>query len=194
MKIIGFSGPPRSGKDTIAKELALAIHASEYQFGHADPTPKVKIDSLSMPMRKMAFALLDIPYSEAMYESMKDTQFAIFDYKTLREFMIDLSERFMKPRYGHGVWGLALLWKPSNQNVDFLIVPDVGFKVEVDLFWAFANEYLPINVYRNGFDWDNDSRSHHPADTKGLLAVTNNDPKQCAQFILRHMQTLGWVA
>jgi hypothetical protein len=152
MYIVGFNGPPRSGKDTLAQMLQ----------DHLNPRALIpsKLDSLSMPLRKIAYAMVD--YSGELdgpdYETFKTTRFGLLK-RTGRELLIDVSERFLKPAYGSGVMADLMLERNANFT-GIVMIRDSGFQCEVDpIIGAVgaANFYL-VRVHRKGCDFSNDSR------------------------------------
>src|SRR3546814_3887125 len=68
MYIVGFNGPPRSGKDTLAE--MLANHMDKHQV-----TLPVKFESLSLPLRHIAHAVVGRTYEESGYEAFKEEWF-----------------------------------------------------------------------------------------------------------------------
>lgn len=143
MKAILFNGPPRTGKDTTALAVAEALGAP--------------IRSLSMPIRTSVFSLAGLQYSDALYEEIKDTPLDIFKGDSIREVMIALSERFIKPRYGSAFWAHSLL---QGLNAPTIIVPDLGFPEELEAFQATCEDVLVVHTSREGFGWANDSRRY----------------------------------
>lgn len=150
-KIIAFNGPPRSGKDTLANLLKTHLESNYYQH-------KVERVALSLPMRISACACLGQEYTEDWYESNKDVVHPLIG-TTFRQFMIDLSERHIKPMYGHAFWTRSAIVsiKPKTHIV---IISDLGFQSEID----YLNQlYGPDNVLvvqtdRVGSTWKGDSR------------------------------------
>lgn len=152
MYIVGFNGPPRVGKDTIASRLVKELDT----WGDGLPT---KLSPLSMPMRLRAFAALGIRYSAETYEFIKDVKQDVLGGKTLREFMILDSENFMKPTFGNEIWS-RLHAAPIPRIPGVTIVPDFGFPHEPtylqDMFGV--SNVLTVQVHRGDDDWKNDSR------------------------------------
>lgn len=154
--LIGFSGPPRAGKDTIAQELQVVL---------AEQHPGLVVQSmaLSTPMREVVYALLGQEYSVEHYERHKDDPQEVFGGKSIRWAMIDLSEKHVKPEYGKDFWGrsaLARIWDEPKPQV--VIVTDMGFQAEVDLMvdtFGSARVCFP-QITRPGCDFSNDSRSY----------------------------------
>ena len=153
MYLVGFSGPPRSGKDSIAARLAVIIENATEQW------PQVL--SLSMPMRKAVYAMAGMEYSLNHYEEWKDKPLAQFNGKSIRHEMIELSERHVKPRLGAGFWGEAV----TNQiwiGTKVVIVTDMGFNAELKVFdeACGVGNCVWVQVERPGTDWLLDSRSY----------------------------------
>ena len=189
MYIVGFNGPPRSGKDTLAGMVADAL--SEWNRDNW-------IRSLSLPMRQMAFGALGLEYTNDYYEAIKDVPQAALGC-TVRQFMIDLSEKFMKPTYGQTIWSQLLTseFHSAWDSNSVLLIPDIGFEVECKYLSEIAspeNFYL-VRTAREGCSFDNDSRSYINWDPMG--AFVNNgsleDWRQTADAVVwRLVNQLGW--
>ena len=152
--LIGMSGPPRSGKDSIGYALAkLLVEKQEYT---------VVVRACSMPMRKSIYAMLGMEYTLEHYEANKDVPLPELGGKSIRQAMIALSEEHVKPTYGHGFWGEAVLNSLPMQHGRIVIVTDMGFPAEVEVFErAFGAEHcLWPQIVRPGCDFSNDSRGY----------------------------------
>ena len=159
MYIIGFNGPPRSGKDTIGGYLAEHIE----EVTGIQP----QIHSLSMPMRRVIYSLLGRQYDWQHYEAFKDTPQPLFNGQSIRQVMIKLSEHFVKPNYGKDYWARSLvgdIWPAylAPQKTQIVIVPDIGFIDEVKYFeQEFGDEnVLTVHTDRVGTNFNRDSRSY----------------------------------
>lgn len=186
MYVIGISGPPRSGKDTLAKHLQTML---EDRF--VIPT---LVHSLSKPMRRMAFHVIGRIYSVPEYERLKDQPLDELEGGTIRELMIGLSEQFMKPRYGKAVWAKLLLNRLPAKFPGIIIVPDFGFPSESEHFMRVFGEdnVLAIQLTRAGFDWGNDSRSYVSATYNLGLENSGDFESMCKRIIDRAVNHLGW--
>lgn len=197
--IIGLNGPPRSGKDTVGNMLRFLLD-QECDI----PT---HLDHLARPMRQMAMSLVGLnPNDFQLYTTEKDKPQALLrkslggDSDSIRKLMIATSENFIKPKYGQDFWGRKLM--DDHKWIDLgypgiLIVPDIGFPAEVDLFDSFREKVPPVHtlivqLQRPGYGWEGDSR----VECKGVntkLVVNNAEPIHAAGIILDHMrQHLGW--
>jgi hypothetical protein len=154
MYIVGFNGPPESGKDSLAEGLAGVIENL-----HNIP---VKFESLSMPLRKIAYAAVDFKgdLDGPDYARFKTTEFSELGV-TGRQLMIDVSEKFLKPTYGISVMAKLLI----ERNAEFhglLLIRDCGFQCEVDplIQWAGSENFFIARCHRPTKNFANDSREY----------------------------------
>lgn len=154
MYIVGFNGPPRSGKDTLARMLA-----EHMDFRVTLPVREV---SLSMPLRRIAYAM--VGFTGALdgpdYEAFKVLKYPQFGYATGRQLMIDVSESFLKQKYGKEIMAEMLLVDNADMENGILLIRDSGFQCEVDpLIRAVGADNLTIvRVFRSGTSFADDSR------------------------------------
>ena len=154
-KFLLFNGPPKSGKDTLVKELTQYLKFQHLKF--------------SMPIKRMAAALLDIRESDL--ENYKDVQSHVLQPRettlkevrdTPRNLLIALSEDFLKPKYGDDFFG-RIFWQHAKNSAHNLIVSsDCGFEPEVErvISNAGAHNCCLIRLHRDGTSFDGDSRSY----------------------------------
>lgn len=195
MYCIGFNGPPRSGKDTIARILHEEMEGAWGTFCQGISLKR----SLSMPMRLVGFAMLGIPYSDEVYEHIKDEPHDVFNGETLRRFMIRYSEEFVKPAYGKAVWGRALI-SGIKQTLGLevpglLLIPDIGFQEETDeLIGAFGpDNFLLAQLTREGTDWSLDSRGYVAAPNTFRWTNRNGEAEVLAADVITYAERmLGW--
>lgn len=155
--LIGMSGPPRSGKDSVGIALANLLHQK-----HA---VEVHHRALSLPMRKTIYTLLGWEYTLKHYESTKDVPLPALGGKSIRQAMIALSEEHVKPTYGQGFWGHAMLNTlpiPTNKCPRIIVVTDMGFDAEVEVFVRMfgADNCVWPQIVRPGCTFEGDSRSY----------------------------------
>src|SRR3546814_8338891 len=152
MYIVGFNGPPRSGKDTLAE--MLANHMDKHQV-----TLPVKFESLSLPLRHIAHAVVGRTYEESGYEAFKEEWFDLLQSDG-RHLMIDSSESFLKQCYGQDVMARLLI----QRNLDFegiLLIRDCGFQIEVDTL----EEWVGVeNLYMRSED--------HTSELQSLMRIS----------------------
>lgn len=196
--IIGFNGPPKSGKDTIAAAMR----------DHLDSRCNIPvvIDHLARPMRQMAMSLTgNDPTDFKLYNSIKDSPQSLLrraakdgGLDTIRQLMIATSEDFIKPRYGQDFWARKMLqahvWLESGMP-GILFVPDIGFPAEVGVFDDLFPKIktLIVQIDRPGITWAGDSRV--PCEGLRNTAHLFNDktPEWAAEWVWHHMvDFLGW--
>ena len=194
MYVVGFNGPPESGKDTVAAMLAA----------HMEPqgvTIPVKEESLSMPLRKIAYAMVDWTgdLEGLNYETFKRTTFPTLN-ATGRELMIAASENFLKVGWGKEV--MAKLLIERNRSFEgLLLIRDAGFQCEVDPLireYGIDNAYI-VNVMRPGKTFEGDSRewvSHH--NSKCQIAIDNGLDlhhlrTEAGRVYGRLVNQMGWI-
>lgn len=186
--IIGFNGPPRSGKDTLATLLAGQVNRF---FGV--PTHRC---ILAAAMRARVEALGGNGTRE-WYEQNKDGALDLLNGDTPRKCMIRDSEEFLKPNYGRDFW--AKIYHHRNQyhwgNNDVHVCSDIGFEEEVKYFCENSSGYLNILLAREGTDFTIDSRNYVDATQFGgqTLELANDSfPMAAVEKIIQHITTLGW--
>jgi hypothetical protein len=183
MYIVGFNGPPESGKDTLAEMLAEHMD----KMGVTLP---VKMESLSLPLRKIAYSMVGWrgELDGQNYETFKRERFynlprrydsakpeaKLESYSTGRQLMIDVSERFLKQVYGIDVMARLLLQRNAGFG-GILLIRDCGFQCEVDPLESAVgvkNLYM-TQVFRADKDFSNDSREW--VHTRGKMHQVFND-------------------
>lgn len=190
MYIVGFNGPPRAGKDLFATLLRV----------HIENTCSIPtlVRSLSMPMRMRAFGALGWPYSPELYEEAKDLPLESLNGDSIRKFMIEDSEQFMKARYGNDVWCRLLASSIPKSFDGIVFVPDIGFPHEPQAMVNLvgAENFALVRLHRPGHDFSNDSRNY--VDSPIVWDINNEgtaaDLQTEAQRIYgRLVNNLGWT-
>lgn len=192
MYIVGFNGPPNSGKDTAAEMLA----------NHLDSKSDlpVRLVSLSQPLRELAYTMVGFvgSYEDEDYAKFKNTYFPSFG-KTGRGLMIDISESFLKTTYGETVM-VKLLIERNKIFHGVLLIRDCGFQLEVNplIEWAGRENFYMVRVHRPDTSFDNDSRewTKHPQSSRNFdmpNAGTFDDLNtEVVRAYGRMVNQLGW--
>lgn len=185
--LIGMSGPPRSGKNTIAEHLAAVI---EDRHGIQS-----QLLTLSTPMREVVYAMLGIEYSEAHYERCKDFPQEDFGGRSIRQAMIAFTEEHVKPSYGAGFWAKSLLGRMWDPRPRVLIITDMGFDEEVEVFslhFGVKNTFYP-QIVRPGQSFVGDSRNYVGAAGRWTTIVNDEDiPTAARRAYGRLVNQFGW--
>lgn len=165
--LVGLNGPPGAGKNALADELA---HLFRRVHG-VDPY----VMAIAAPLRQIAGLLTGVDMTDdTKYALAKAMVFEHLNGETGRQVMINVTEQYLKPRYGNRVWVEAFIRKtremqwcrPENERV--IIVTDVGFEYER---CAIENEFARsafVELARPGCSYVGDSR--------GTIAIGDNDP------------------
>lgn len=142
-----LSGPPRSGKDTLAREILMVcemehLSAAQLSIGHRlkDATHAFFATMWGQPA----------PAWNA-FESRKDHLSDFFAGMTPREAYIRMHEDFIKPQLGDTFLAQQVAAQIAKLPHVIAVVPDIG-NAE-DLF-----EFEPgvvVQVEREGTEWDN---------------------------------------
>lgn len=158
MKVVLINGAPRSGKDTAAKALRdLPDFRQPRSFVW---------EKFSMPLKTafagMMYECIDNEGNVDYYEDHKDEVVEVLGC-SYRQWQIDFSERFMKPRYGNNIFGRLLLDRliHNASEGDLVVVSDCGFQIEADTILAHFNpeDVFLLSIYRKGKTYIGDSRS-----------------------------------
>ncbi len=149
MKIILLNGAPRSGKDTLANYLVSQGLAKEH-LKYANGVREV--------------ANVIYPTIDWYNDEIKDEPQAELSFKTPRQVLIGVGMG-MRENVCKNVWVDAIINKidVSNYNYDeTIVISDCGFQNEVDLMVNRygANNVILLQIYRDGYDFKNDSRGY----------------------------------
>ncbi len=148
-KVIFFNGPPHCGKDTISDLLAAHSSRPVMQMKFADP------------LKDQCAVLLGVTREEL--ELIKDIPHPVFNGGTPRQYLINLSEKLIKPVYGDQFFGNVSANKIDRSKHNGRIAfSDSGFLSEaipvVNL--VGIDNCAKIEIHRKGKDFKNDSRSY----------------------------------
>lgn len=171
VKIILLNGPPRSGKDT-ATDFAmnhLGNKGQRYRF--------------AAPLKNTIHAMFGFAgVQEEHFTHVKDQpnpeMFAAFDPPTWRQAYIWLSEKVVKPKFGHDFWSRVAVTSIKQMKKPVVVISDCGFVEEAQvLVQAFGKGNVAIvHLYREGcsFEGLKDSRSYIDGVDCAKFEVVNN--------------------
>lgn len=148
-KVLFFNGPPGCGKDTISNLLAERSSQPVMQMKFADP------------LKDQCAVLLGVTREEL--ELIKDLPHPALGGGTPRQYLIGLSEKYIKPVYGDQFFGNVAANKIRRSlHKGRIAFSDSGFLSEaipVVNQCGLAN-CAKIEIHRKGKDFSNDSRSY----------------------------------
>lgn len=161
-KVILLNAPPNAGKDTLAIELARLLNIKHLEF-------KGKLFELALCISGLSQDEWCELYTRELKEVKSDKLFGL----SPREFLIDISERMVKPLCGKQYFGTILGLKARGGAV----VSDSGFNEEAEALCAVvgAENVYCVRFTREGCTFNGDSRGY--VDTpmiQNYLDMTND--------------------
>lgn len=153
-KVIILNGPPGSGKDTVANEIFDLLIADE-------------ILSFKEPIFNIAKTTLgEDSFCEFMElynnRETKESPAEILNGMSPRQFMIHISEAFIKPSLGKKYFGDILAYEVSRSPPkSTIVVTDGGFPEE--LVTLAKMDYVELHIvrlHRQGCSFKDDSRNY----------------------------------
>lgn len=176
-RIILLNGPPGVGKDTLG-----TILSEECGLG--------TLCSFKTPLFKIALDVSGVSRIEwdTRYENrkLKETPWDKLNGMTQREFLIKISEEWVKPTFGEDYFGQAASLQAANVDGD-CIFTDSGFPLEVEPFKVAGYEVVLFRLYRKGYNFHGDSRDYlfGVADEEWDIVLTDDQPNKAAAEIVR---------
>ena len=176
--VLLLNGPPKCGKDTIAKESGM-------------PRASFKTELFRILLNAYpAFRPCDLTDEDA-YRRLKETPIPMFSGRTLREELIRISEDVIKPAFGKHYFGHALARDLGSTDQSY-IVSDGGFKEEVEALieCGYGHKVLIARVIRPGCTFDGDARGWITEDMFDFKIpmkdfVNNGTPEEITDEILK---------
>lgn len=147
MIYIILNGPSETGKSTvIARGLLERFRLL--------PSLRVHQDSFASPMKNFIASTLGVKYADLK----KNTMMGIIGGYTPREFLIDLSENYIKGRYGDDAFARWLEHRSLRiePSPDIVLCDDGGFQWEYDVLKSHARV---VHCLRDGKTFMGDSRN-----------------------------------
>lgn len=150
-----INGPKRSGKSSCAAAVQNSrINASISVIGFSY---HLKRFVHGIYLGRTGFGL-DPDHFDAVKEQPQE----LLGGMSWRKAYIHYSERVMKPLHGPRWFGEQVVRAATEEASDIVIVPDSGFRDEVDVLIdsAGANNVLLIRLHREGYGFAGDSRGY----------------------------------
>ena len=185
--IVAFNGPPRVGKDHMARHVANCLR--DVRDCH------MRVDRMSMPLKRAIGGIYSFfvdTDGNSYADKTKDMK-GVFSAYSLREDYIALSH-YMKERYGPDIFGRLFLRRieqakaiigPYDRRPIIFLVPDAGFAEE----WVPVAAEYPVQLIRlsrAGCDFSFDSRSVISIDNAiETIDINNDGTLKTSQEVLR---------
>ncbi len=180
-KVLLLNGPPRSGKDTLARAIVEALD-NTVRIGFADHLKRLA--------HFMAYGPAGLEMDPNALDDVKEIQAAAFAGMTPRQFYIHVSERVLKPLYGPGYFGDRFVDAARASGAELVVVPDSGFRGEAErVVGSFgAENVLLARLRRDGCTYAGDSRSYIDLSDMGVKCVevenVTGDPNLARAILL----------
>lgn len=163
MKIIFLNGPPGTGKTTATLALTKAFE-------------DVRLYAMKQPMvsaLKSIYGLTDEQWNDADAPLVKDAPSKHFMGISPRRAQINLAELYFKPTHGPDVFGRLAVREIRNSTMKFCVVDGVGFRPECEpvVKHFHGSQCCLIQLYRDGCDYLNDSRSYIDMSDLGVTTI-----------------------
>lgn len=152
MAIVILNAPPHSGKDTIANLLVEKYSFTKLEF-------KQRIYEIAKAILGDSFGKLQRDLSN------RDAKEAPQDYLgslSPRQFLIKISEDWIKPVFGDDYFGVAAAEAAAKARKGHVVFSDGGFPDEILPLRELGVPVLVIRLRREGYDFSSDSRKYLP--------------------------------
>lgn len=162
--VIVLNGPPGCGKDTIKAELLHRINNRIY-LGCSEGKFAIGRE-FKTHLHELAILIAKLDRSEwfTRYEdrALKETPWDKLGGLSQRQFLIKISEEWVKPVFGKSYFGQCLAAEVMKSLPDSInIVSDGGF---IDEIYPLVNsedvKVIIVKIHREGASYANDSRRY----------------------------------
>tara|TARA_B100000700_G_C15008619_1_gene839845 strand:+ start:1288 stop:1920 length:633 start_codon:yes stop_codon:yes gene_type:complete len=196
VKIVIENAPPKAGKDTVADKISY-----DYRYCGMNRFGKYNVTTASFKeeLIKIALCVSGIPLEEwnLRYTKDKDTPWDKLGGLSQRQYLIKISEEWVKPVHGEKFFGDKVVQHIESNNhavPSLYLIPDGGFEEEVlPLIDRFGAESILILQWeKEGCSFENDSRDwilNYPEITR---YIGENKQGELDDFADRFVDTVAW--
>jgi hypothetical protein len=154
VRIAFLNGPPRAGKDTLARRATSHDEPGVYDLSH---------QKIAFPLKAFAQRAHNLPFlDEAWLDHHKDAPMAELEGRSPRQILISLAQNYFKPTFGKDYFGRKAveMLKATANSVVGVCYSDSGFDEELRpvIAWAGIENTLIVRLHRPGYDFAGDSR------------------------------------
>lgn len=171
--VLIFNAPPGSGKDTLADIFVKQLGA--IKLGFKDAVYEEVANYYNVPVK----SVIEV----ATARSLKELPNPYFNGLSPRNAMIHVSESVIKPVHGKDYFGIRAAKAVSGKALS--VFADGGFVEEVKAV-SDLHDVVVIRLHREGFNFDNDSRSYLPdSDNVYDVNLIPGEPTRAVVDIMR---------
>ncbi|UQT03825.1 deoxynucleotide monophosphate kinase [Serratia phage vB_SmaP-Kaonashi] len=152
-KVIILNGPPGVGKDTLANMLVDMYRT----WGEKAVRLEFK-DSL-IRIAKAITGVTDSEWDRLYRRDQKERKQTVYGNLSARELLIKISEEWVKPQFGYDHFGQLALADINRHGEATAFFSDGGFLDEL-IPAAQHHEVIVARLFREGYDYGNDSRTY----------------------------------
>jgi hypothetical protein len=176
-KIIILNSPPMSGKDTIAN-LMMRNSLVDMQASFKKPL----FDVARGVLGEGNFRVFMEKYND---RKTKEKPFPVLNGKSPRQFLIAISEDFIKPVMGDDYMGRYMADYVADAGAD-IVISDGGFDAEIIPLIDAGHDVRVFKLYRDGYTFKGDSRDYINVPDRALeysLNLIDGDPEDAVKSI-----------
>lgn len=182
-RILLLNGPPNSGKDTLGGILAMRGYGRLYSF--------------KKRLIEIALVTSGVTYGEWVrrygVRELKETPWGRLGGLSQREYLIRISEDWVKPVFGEDYFGRAAvedIVAGGSSHWD-AIFTDSGFAAEVAPLRALSGNTVLVRLHREGCNFEGDSRGylHSVCQREFDINVPDGQPEATADIIIGLLRT-----
>lgn len=182
-RIIFFNGPPRSGKDLAAR----TVYEMDYY---------IHWFRMSEPLKRMVHAMFQLSTDEKEYvEHKKDEPLPVLFDNSYRELQIWLAEEAIKAKFGKDMLGRLAAYRVARSMSKIYVCSDAGFVEEMQPLRDLVsdNNCLIVQLYREGCDFNKDSRSYVDIPTIETIKLVNEGKIEDYKYTVKRTVT-EWLS
>lgn len=188
-KVIILNGPPGSGKDTIQEYITTEMNGHHEWFA-------ARVKGV---LFKQAVNIAQVSdedwFDRYNTPGLKEVGWDVLGGLSQREFLIKISEQWVKPVFGKDFYGI----KAAEQTLQVVsqgvnvIFSDGGFQEEFDVMSDIlgAENILLVHLHREGCDFRNDSRDYIKDHNGWIINIENDGTvKEAAESIINSFKKM----